>query len=227
METIVISLGGSLIVPKEIDVDFIKNFKKIIINQIKKNKRFMIICGGGNTCRRYNKAGRLFTNKKEEEYIDWIGIRATQLNAQLMVVAFKEYYSRKEFLLDYTKKIKSNDKVLIGCGWKPGWTSDYDAVRWAENIKAKTLINLSNIDYVYDKDPRKYKDVRPIKEISWKDFREIIGDYVSGMNVPFDPVASKEAERAKIKVVIMNGNDLKNFEGFLEGKSFKGTVIHN
>jgi len=224
METIVISVGGSLIVPKEINVDFIKNFKKIIVKQVNKGKRFMLITGGGNTCRKYNKAGRLFIN--EEEYIDWIGIRATQINAQLMIAVFKEFYSGKEFLLDYNKKIKSNDKVLIGCGWKPGCTSDYDAVKWAENINAEVLINLSDVDYVYDKDPRKYKDARPIKEISWKDFIKTIGDkFVSGMNVPFDPVASKEAEKIGLKVVIMNGNDLDNFEDFLGGKGFKGSII--
>jgi len=224
METIVISVGGSLIVPKEINVDFIKNFKKIIVKQVNKGKRFMLITGGGNTCRKYNKAGRLFIN--EEEYIDWIGIRATQINAQLMIAVFKEFYSGKEFLLDYNKKIKSNDKVLIGCGWKPGCTSDYDAVKWAENINAGVLINLSDVDYVCDKDPRKYKDARPIKEISWKDFIKTIGDkFVSGMNVPFDPVASKEAEKIGLKVVIMNGNDLDNFEDFLEGREFKGTLI--
>jgi len=226
METIVISVGGSLIVPKEINMDFIKNIKKIIVKQVNKGKRFMLITGGGYTCRKYNKTGRLFTNKDEEEYIDWIGIRATQINAQLMIAVFKEFYSGKEFLLDYNKKIKSNDKVLIGCGWKPGWTSDYDAVKWADNINAKVLINLSDVDYVYDKDPRKYKDARPIKEISWKGFIKTIGDkFVSGMNVPFDPVASKEAEKIGLKVVIMNGNDLENFEDFLEGERFKGTVI--
>ena len=129
-------------------------------------------------------------------------------------------------MLDYNKKIKSKDKILIGCGWKPGWTSDYDAVKWAENLKADVLINLSNIDYVYDKDPKRYNDVRPIKEISWNDFRKIAGNkHISGSHLPFDPIASKEAERARIKVVIMNGNDLDNFEDFLEGKGFKGTVI--
>ena len=226
MKTIIISIGGSLIVPKEINTGFIKKFKEIIVKQIKKDKRFMLICGGGYTCRKYNKAGRLFTNESEEEYIDWVGIRATQINAQLMIAVFKEYYSGKAFLLDYNKKIKSNDKVLIGCGWKPGWTSDYDAVKWAENINAKTLINLSNIDYVYDKDPKKYDDAKPIKEISWAGFRKVIGKmHVSGAHLPFDPVASRKAEKLGIKVVIMNGNNLKNFEDFLEGRKFKGSII--
>lgn len=226
MKTTVISLGGSLIVPDEIDDGFIKQFKKIIVEQVKKDKRFMIICGGGKTCRKYNAVGRLFTSKDEEEYIDWIGIRATQINAQLMIAVFKEYYSGKEFLVDYNKKIETNDKVLIGCGWKPGWTSDYDAVKWAENLKADSLVNLTNVDYVYDKDPRKNKDAKPIKEISWKDFRKITGDkFVSGMNLPFDPVASKKAEELGLKVVIMDGKNLDNFKNFLEGKEFEGSVI--
>jgi uridylate kinase len=45
------------------------------------------------------------------------------------------------------------------------------------------------------------------------------------MNKPFDPIASKLAEKSKIKVVIMNGKNIENFTACLEGKDFVGTVI--
>jgi uridylate kinase len=90
----------------------------------------------------------------------------------------------------------------------------------------KNVVNLSNIDYVYNKDPKKFKNAKKIKEISWADFRKIVGDkWDPGLNVPFDPIASKIAQEAQMEVVIMNGKKLKNLENYLEGKKFTGTVI--
>ena len=88
------------------------------------------------------------------------------------------------------------------------------------------MINLSNIDYVYDKNPKKFKGAKPLKNISWKDFRKIVGNkWDPGLNLPFDPVASKLAEKLKLKVVVMNGKPLSNLKNLLSGRSFKGTVI--
>ncbi len=104
-----------------------------------------------------------------------------------------------------------------------------DAVLLAKNIGAKLVINLSNIDHVYDKDPRKYKDAKKIVEISWDAFlKHIVGDkWKPGMNTPFDPVASKEAKKAGIDVIVADGRDLENLRHILEkAEFFKGTVIH-
>ena len=95
----------------------------------------------------------------------------------------------------------------------------------AENFKVKKLVNLTNVDYVYNKDP-KFKDAKPIKEISWKEFRKLLPDkWDPGLNAPFDPVAAKEAEQHGMEVIIMNGKKLKNFENYLNGKEYIGTKI--
>ena len=96
----------------------------------------------------------------------------------------------------------------------------------AKRLGTDFIVNLSNIDYVYDKDPRKHKDAEPICEIGWKEFRTMVGDeWDPGMNVPFDPVASKLAAASKMKVAIVNGTNLKNLEDLLDGKRFTGTMI--
>jgi uridylate kinase len=96
----------------------------------------------------------------------------------------------------------------------------------AKNFGVKKIVNLTNIDYVYDKDPRKFKDAKKIEKISWKDFRKIVGDkWDPGLNVPFDPVASKDAEKLKLEVAIINGKSLDNFERYLNNEKFIGTVI--
>ncbi len=59
---IIISLGGSIIVPKDIDSDFIQNFKALILKQVTQGKKFIIITGGGDTARNYQQASKEITN---------------------------------------------------------------------------------------------------------------------------------------------------------------------
>ena len=221
---IIISLGGSLIVPDQINTRFLKNFRELILKHIKKGKQFIIIAGGGRTARRYQKAARTITRLTASD-IDWIGIHSTRLNAHLLRTIFR-INAFPRIIKNPDEKLKFKQPVLIASGWKPGCSTDYDAVLLAKNFGAKTLINLTDINYVYDKDPRKFKDAKPIKEISWKEFRKIIPKkWNPGLSAPFDPVASKEAEKLTLKVIIAKGADLKNLDSVLYGKRFKGTII--
>jgi len=224
-ETVIISVGGSLIVPEEIDVNWISNFKKIIDKCASSGGyRFVIITGGGKIARKYQNAAKEIVKVANED-LDWIGIHCTRLNAHLLRTIFIDK-SYPRIIKNPEEKIKFKEKVLIAAGWKPGCSTDYDAVLLAKNFGVKKLVNLTNIDYVYDKDPRKFKDAKKIESISWKDFRKIVGDkWDPGLNVPFDPVASKEAEKLNLEVAIMNGKNLDNFEKYLNNKKFIGTVI--
>jgi len=223
METVIISLGGSLIVPSGIDVNFLKKFRKLILKSVRK-KRFIIISGGGKTCRIYQKAAAKVTKLTDED-IDWLGIHATRLNAHLLRTIFRGYAYPK-VIRNPEEKIKLSRPILIAAGYRPGCSTDYDAVLLAKNFGVKTLLNLTDKNYVYNKDPDRYKKAKPIKQMNWKQYRKISGSkWDPGINVPFDPVAAKEAEKIKLKVIIMNGRDIKNLDNFLEGRKFKGTII--
>jgi uridylate kinase len=224
-QTIVMSLGGSLIAPDDIDVNFLKKFRSLVLHYTKYGNRVILICGGGNTSRHYQQMAKKVDAKVSGPDLDWIGIAATRLNAELVSAIFGQ--SAKESILgDPTKKVTTNKKIIVGAGWLPGHSSDKDAVQAAKAFGAKTVINLSNITYVYDKDPKKYKNAKPQKSMTWPAFRKIVGNkWVPGAHVPFDPVASRLAQRYKMKLVIMKGNNLLNLEKFLAGKKFIGTVI--
>lgn len=224
--TLVISVGGSLIVPNGgIDTDFLKSFKKLIVSHTKKDWRFMIVVGGGGTARQYQFAARSI-GKLTPDDIDWLGIHSTRLNGHLMRTIFRDV-AHPVMIKDPTRPLsKWTESVLIAAGWKPGWSTDYVATRLAKRFRAKVVVNLSNIDFVYDKDPRKHKNAKPICEISWKDFRKIVGDkWDPGMNAPFDPIASRLAHHSGISVVILNGKNIKNLDKFLSGREFVGSVI--
>mgnify|MGYP000346425977 CR=1 FL=1 len=221
----VISLGGSLLVPEDININFLKKFKNIITKEINKNRKFIIIVGGGKTARNYQNSAKKLTKVSNED-LDWLGIHATRINAHLLLTIFRENaYFR--VIKNPKEKIKFKEKILIAAGWKPGFSTDYDAVLLAKTYGSDTIINLTNVDYVYDKDPNKFKDAKPFKEISWEEYLNLIDKkWIPGMSAPFDPIASKLAKKFKLRVIIINGKKLKNFQNYLENKNFTGTIIY-
>jgi len=216
---IVISLGGSVIIPGKIDIIFLRRFKRLIEGHLKKDM-FIIICGGGKLARTLQEKAKRIKGITHRD-LDWLGIYATRINA----LTLKKIFNVKESIItDPNEKIKSKESILIAGGWKPGFSTDYDAVLLAKNMGAKEVINISNVDYIYDRDP-KLGGAKPIKEIRWKEFRKIVGNkWKPGLNMPFDPIAAKEAEKLGLSVIVI-GKDLNNFKKVLNGKRFRGTLI--
>jgi uridylate kinase len=225
-ELIVLSLGGSIIAPDKINVDFLKKLKKLLVKKISEDKRFIIVTGGGRIAREYQQSAGKVTKLTNDD-LDWLGIHATRLNAHLVRTIFRDY-AHPVINKNPTETFGFKEPMLIASGWKPGFSTDFDAVKLAEAYGATKVINMTNIDYVYDIDPRKSNQAKPLEKINWQDYRKLVGDrWNPGSNAPFDPIASKMAEKLKIQVVVLNGNDLKNFNKCLEQKKFKGTVIDN
>jgi uridylate kinase len=221
---IIISLGGSLVTPNIIDTAFVKQFKTFIDGYVKKGYQFGIVVGGGSTARNYQVAAKKVT-KLERDDLDWLGIHATRINAHYLRTIFKKN-AYAHVVTNPTKKEGFTSPVIVASGWKPGWSTDYVAVELAKTYGADIIINLSNVDYLYSKDPKKYKNAKKIHDITWKDFQKIVGTkWIPGVNLPFDPVASKLAKRLGITVVIMNGKNIANIKNFLKEKKFIGTMI--
>lgn len=226
-ERIIISLGGSLLVPEGIDAVFVKQFKEFIVRYIKKGYSFILVTGGGKTARRYIDAAAEVTAITDEDK-DWLGIHATRMNAHLVRTIFRRYAhprinTNPHDLEDF---YSAPEPIIVAAGWRPGFSTDFDAVLLGKYLDATRVINLSNIDMVYDRDPSKHHDAKPFPKMTWKEYRKLVGNRWSpGMNVPFDPIASQMAEEEKMEVAIMNGNDLKNVEQYILGKKFLGTVI--
>lgn len=218
-EVVVLSLGGSVIVPDDIDVSFLKRLK-MLISRYKRRYRFVIITGGGKTCRKYQGAAAKFANVSKDG-LDWIGIEASRLNANLV----KQVLGVKEEIIENPTRKPAFRDVIVGGGWKPGRSTDYDAVMLAKKLNARTVINISNVDYLYDKDPKFHKDARIIKNISWRGFRKIIGDkWVPGLNKVFDPAATKLAQNSKLRLLLV-GKDINNLKDIFDKKKFKGSTV--
>ena len=223
-EPVIVSVGGSLIVPDQIDTDFLSKFKALILDKVQKGFSFTIIAGGGKTARRYQDAAAAVTPLTQQD-LDWIGIHSTRLNGQLLRNIFVGY-AEPHVIKNPTLTFETDEPVVIAAGWQPGWSTDYCAVLMAKNLKAKKMINLSNIDYVYTADPKLDPSATKIEKSSWADFRKLIPEtWHPGLSSPFDPVAAREAEALGLEVAIINGAKLEEFSNYLDGKPFVGTVI--
>ena len=227
----VLSVGGSIVAPDKPDFDFLDKFSKIIrawLSQDLSRKLIMVI-GGGAPARDYQNAYRkvcdLHKKNINNDEADWIGIMATRLNAQLVKAVFEDLCPNP-VVYDPTTVDMFGGQILVAAGWKPGFSTDNDAVVLAERFSGNLVVNLSNIAKVYTDDPKKNPEAKPIDSISWEDFIKIVGtEWVPGKNTPFDPIASQRAQKAGIKVICAAGKDIENLENILNGKDFKGTVI--
>lgn len=228
METIMLSLGGSVIHPDTgIDTKFLTQFNQFIRKQIAKDRRFFIMVGGGHIGREYQYAARNIKGLISTEDLDWLGVHGTRLNAHLIRTIFCDVTYPKVI----TKEIKEeelgrNVKIFVGAGGQPGFSTDYDAVRLTERLKPQKFISLLNVKQIYDKDPKLFSDARPVSAMSWSAYREMIGErWTPERQLPFDPFAARLAQELGLRIIFIEGQNLKNLENVLEGRKFKGTVI--
>jgi uridylate kinase, putative len=224
---IIISVGGSLIVPNGgVDTKFLSLFNRFIRKYVAQGKRFFLVAGGGKIARHYRDGAKEVVGGITDEDLDWLAIHATRLNAHLLRTIFQDI-AHPRIIENYNKKLyRWKEPVVIGAGWKPGWSTDYDAVILARDYGGKVVINLSNTYWVYDKDPKKFKDAKPIEKITWEEMEKIVGDkWTPGLSAPFDPIATQLAKNLKLTVITTNGKDFRNLERLMDGDNFKGTVI--
>jgi uridylate kinase len=224
---IILSIGGSLIVPSGgPDTEFLNRLKKMILAGVKAGRKFVIVTGGGKTARHYIDAAVKVRHGIAAEDLDWLGIHATRLNGHLLRTIFREVAHPVVIKSPLRLPVRPQGSVLIAAGWKPGWSTDYVACRIATRLGARQVVNVSNIDYVYSADPRKHSAAKPLEALSWSGYRKMVGDkWDPGLSAPFDPVASRFCHEHKISVAIVNGLDLKRVGDLIASRKFKGTII--
>ena len=231
MRISVLSVGGSIIAPDGVNSVFLSGFLAKIKEYLSDNPedKLIFVCGGGAPARVYQQAYRAVVTDPAEQDAnaqDWIGIKATHINAELVKAIFGKLCTDPVVTNPTADGVSFTGRILVAGGWKPGFSTDTDAVYLAKRFGAQTIINLSNIAKVYSDDPRKNPDAKPIDSISWADFRKMVGDeWVPGKNAPFDPIASKLAQQAGIKVICADGRNTDNTVAILTDAPFVGTVI--
>lgn len=230
----VISLGGSIIAPSKtdnapggVDVAFLKGFFRLVEERLtaEPRQKLIIVCGGGGLAREYQAALRGVHPAAPSDDLDWVGVAATRVNGEL-VRRMLHAWCVEDLVTDPTAVSVFAGRVLVAAGWKPGFSTDNDAVVLARRFSSGTVVNLSNIAKVYSEDPKKNPAARPVDRLSWKEMLAIVGtDWSPGKNTPFDPTAARSAAEARITVIFAEGRNLENLSRILAGADFVGTTI--
>lgn len=226
-KVIVLSLGGSLIIPDKINTKFLKEFKKTILRNTKKYK-FVIVCGGGSLARKYISALEGVNLNHKMQSLG--GILATRTNARFMSYFFNmnPEMGIPHKIKEIKRYLKNQDVVFCGAlEYKPEQTSDSTSAEIARKFKTM-FINMTNVDGLFDKNPLKHKNAKFIPKISWRDFDKKANEmkFKPGQHFVLDQTASKIIMKNKITTYIL-GKNLKNLDNLLKGKKFNGTAIQN
>lgn len=208
-----------------IDTQYLSAFNLFIREKINSGFKFFIVVGGGTLARHYIEAGKKVIGDLTDWDLDWLGIHSTHLNAHLVRTIFRDV-AHSRIIENYEKKITNlKEKLVIAAGWKPGCSTDFDAVTLAKDYGAQIVINMSNIETVFDSDPKVNPKAKPIHNIKWDEFKKLVGDtWRPGINLPFDPIATKLAAQLNLTVYVV-GKDLTNLDKILNGLDFLGTII--
>jgi len=224
---VVISVGGSILVPSDIDIDYIKDFAKLA-NELGMKHKLAIVTGGGRTARKYIEPARKFG--ASEIFCDMIGISATRLNARLLSAAIGKN-ANLEPPREFMTAMKALDfgKIVVMGGTHPGHSTDAVSALLAEYIGADLLINASDVDGIYDKDPQKHKDAKRYDKISVDKLVDMVKSYSlgAGRYELVDILAAKIIQRSKTRTIFVNGRNLKNLKNAIEGRKFTGTMVEN
>ncbi len=225
MKKFVLDLGGSIVAPEKFQPGFLQKLCRVLNKHVQNGCQFFIVIGGGAICREYNQRALSVRSDIQREELDWLGIQATRLNATFLRTALGDIACQNIFLSP-NELPETDKKIIIGGGWKPGNSTDYVATVLAKNQQVDSMVVLTNVSHVYDKDPNKFPEAKKFEKMNWQELKAIIGnEWLPGAKLPLDPLACALAEEIGLKVVVIHGRDLDNFERFLRGEDFIGTTI--
>jgi uridylate kinase len=219
-----ISLGGSLIT-KNMSCEVYKRYANVLIELRRRGHKLVVVCGGGHPAREYIRMGKELS--APDSLLDRLGILSTHINALLMIAALGEAADIRIHRRSSEIKKNLNNKILVGGGHKPGSSTDYRAVLFADAIDADLIINATDYGGVFDKDPSKYSDAEQYDRITYDEleliikqrFEQMPGDY--GL---FDLKAVKKARKIDIPIIIIDGTDPLEILRGVEG-SHGGTLV--
>jgi uridylate kinase len=224
MKKVVISLGGSILIPS-LEDHTIREYVPVL-KKIAKKCRLFVVVGGGGEARRYISITRELGI--DEGTSDEIGILITRLNATMLIAALgDEAYPKVAESHAEAKKFSEHGKIVVMGGITPGQTTDAVAAVLAERVGASVFINATSVDGIYTEDPKKNPKATRFDAITPKQLLEIVGGTAlgAGSNNVLDIVAARVVERSGIPLIVLDGREPKNLsEAILKGK-FRGTVV--
>src|SRR5580658_5280160 len=155
---VVVSVGGSVLVTGAEDEAYLRGLASLL-RGCGRSMPLAVTVGGGRTAREYISLGRSMGLTEVE--LDEIGIDVTRLHARLLAGAVggpapdRVPGSIREAVHDLHRA----SPVILG-GTEPGHTTDGVAALLAVRLRAARVVNATDVDGVYEDDPRTHPSAR-------------------------------------------------------------------
>ncbi len=225
MDKVVVSLGGSILIPNEDDIEFLKEIASLLL-RVSEELDIIVVCGGGRISRYYISGGRELGATVEE--LDEMGIQVTRLNARLLQLALGGRGNRNiPETPEDAVKMKNPGMIVTMGGTEPGHTTDAVAALVARAWKADRIVNATSVDAVYSDDPKVVKDAKRFTLLSFEDFFSIVdeGGHDAGQTDVFDREGAMIVKEDRIPVFVVHGRDLDELESAIRGGDIRGTRV--
>lgn len=223
---VVLSLGGSVLLTGADDADYLARLSTIL-RVSGREFPLVVTTGGGRTAREYIQIGRSLGLTEVE--LDEIGIDVTRLHARLLSarVGPPTPSHPPTTIASAVHEVQRASPVILG-GTEPGHTTDGVAALVAVRLRAARLVNATNVDGVYDRDPKSDPGAKRFDVLGWSKFRDMIHSEAqgeAGQQFIFDRLGADSLARAGIPLYIVDGRDLTNLDAALHGRKCHGTVV--
>ena len=223
---VVFSVGGSIVAPEGLDEEFIGKLAEFLRGMARDNDIAVVVGGGKPARERIAEARKQGAN---EAACDLVGIAVSRTNARAVAYAFGERATNEPpaSIVEAAEAFEGGKIPVMG-GTEPGHSTDAVAAILAELLDADLLVNASNVDYVYDKDPKKNPNARALDKLTAKELVKLVSaeSIAAGGYALVDLTAAKIIERSGIKAVFVDGRDIQNMRAAVEGKEFSGTTVN-
>ncbi|MBR4503748.1 MAG: UMP kinase [Candidatus Methanomethylophilaceae archaeon] len=220
-DSVVVSIGGSILVPGENDSGYISRLAAML-KEASADSRLAVICGGGKTARYYAGIAKELGGDTYAQ--DILGIAATRMNAQLLALALGDMPD--DVCRNPEELAKDGKRISVMGGTTPGHTTDAVTAMVAKALGASRLINATSVDGVYTDDPRKNPDAKKISRMTIDELSDIVyKEHGASKSSVFDPLGVKIAKENRIDILIVDGRDLNELRNAILGKDIAGTFV--
>ncbi len=225
MEKVVVSLGGSVLVPGDDDARYLRDVARLF-RDVSSHVKLFVVTGGGRVARYYIETGRSLGIR--ERTLDELGIAVTRLNAKLLSAALGGRAS-PEPATSYAaaSKLAKRYAIVVMGGTRPGHTTDRVAASLARFVGATRIVNATSVEGVYSADPKRDPGARLLKQVRFEDLVTLSGKghRTAGPSIVFDPVAARVVARDRTPLSVVHGRDLRALRAAILGEPFHGTRV--
>lgn len=221
---VVVSVGGSVVASPAINREFISGYANMVLELQREGINVASVVGGGKVAREYIGFARELGGP--EHLCDEIGILATRMNAYLLISALGKNANRR---IPTSVEEADEDGLIVMGGTAPGHTTDAVSAMLARRIGASLLVNASDVDGIYDRDPKKHPGAKRLEKVKVEELLKLLRKkHVPGISSILDSKALHIIMEERIRAIVLDGRDLNSLKGAIRGGDFTGTeVVHN